>query len=370
MTTLPITPTPGLPPAVRVIGGVIDPPPLANEFGTFYPVTRVMSIIGFEEFPAPRMWSGGAPIRWLGSEVGYGPCSFNFTDIPWKVQVGQVIKVRQNFYSQHPTLGCQFDLIGSPIPQWIVNDVMTFGGLVRRRAVDGSEYEASAMTVTREGQPWMTYFAGYRLGFVAGESNWTAANLPKAPQLSTWPAFPTPSRNFELIKLPPHWVEGEAVEYVNNLDFPEAPGGYFFYATSRTDQELLDATANWIRTGLSFKSGGYVPVCRLFGSTRPGSASHFYSADAAECSTLRSNPIFSDEGTPFRANRLISTGSANLSGTPVCPVASIPLYRAYNTPAADSKFAPNHRYVTKRELIVRMASIGWVDEGAVMCVPE
>lgn len=355
----------GLPPEVRVVGGGVDPPNIVNTAGTFAPADRMIGISGFFESPNdPRALS----YSFLFGGSLLGPCSFVGVKLPWSFSPGYQISQTRNYYGRSASAGCAYDLQNGVLPNWQVRDRMTFLAPIRRKTTDGSEYEASPMVIEREGLPWITYYAGYRLGFVASESNWVTTNLSKAPALATWPVFPDPRDNFELTKLPKPFVEGEVVEYVNENDFPKSPGGVFFYATSRADQDALDATANWWRTGQSFKSGGYVPVCRLYGSASPGPNTHFYSADATECKSLQTNPALHYEGTPFRASRLIPGTSASASAS--CPVGTIPLYRGFNN-SPSAGYDPNHRYVTNRNLLTKMSpGLGWVDEGAVMCVPE
>lgn len=361
---------PGFPPEVRVIGGGLDPAPISTSTGTYFPVTRVMAVAGFEEIPSVRMWTTSSPVAWFGSETGYGPCSFRFGRIPWSVSVGSQLSFDQVFYRASPTTGCDFEVPNGVPGDWQVTDRATLGAPVRRKAMDGAEYDASPMVVVREGVPWTTYYAGYRLGFVASESNWDTANLAKAPRLAGWTEFPTPSRNFELARLPRPWIEGEVVEYVNEIDFPRSPGGHYMYATLATEQDAMDGNPNWIRTGLTFKSGGYVAACRIVVNQGVREASHIYSADSNECKVLRGLPGFADGGIAFRAGTLMPTQASTTPNSVVCPQSTIPLHRAYNDGGPSKAYPPNHRYSTRRELLTRLSLIGWKDEGAVMCVPE
>ena len=361
----------GFPPEVRVIGGGADPANITTPAGVFAPVDRLLAAGGLYEFPGSPLFADSS------FSIGDDPpglCGREAVRFPMRLLVGhQVAATRRydrlppTFPGEKPVTCGDLSTFSATIPAWQVQDRITLLAPVRRKATDGSEYEASPMLIEREGLPWMTYYAGYRLGFVASESNWLASNVGKSPALANWPAYPDARDNFELAKLPRPFVEGEVVEYVNQLDFPKSLGGIFFYAASLADQAALDASANWWRTGQSFKSGGYVPVCRLYGSATLGPNTHFYTADAAECKTLQSNPALHFEGTPFRASRLIPATSA---GVATCPTATIPLYRGFNNPAGNG-YDPNHRYVTKRELLTKMTTVvGWVEEGAVMCVPE
>ncbi len=348
----------GFPPDVRVIGGGIDPPPVTNSFGTFFSVDRRMLIVSAEFESSFRR----RDVTLIIYGAAAGPCDFNGTRLPQSFTVGLHLSTVKTYYRRSPADDCLQDQFGGEPPGWQLTEQVTLQAPVRRKAFDGSEYEASPMVVAIEGVPWMTYYAGYRFGFVAGESNWNNGNLSKTPALATWPTLPNSRDNFELVKLLRPFVEGEVVEYVNEKDFPNSPGGQYFYATSQADQAALDAVPNWWRTSQSFKSGGYVPVCRLYGSAVPGPNTHFYSADDAECKSLRSNSALHYEGQPFRASRLIAATGA-------CPIATIALYRGFNNPSGKG-YDPNHRYVTNRDLLTKLKPLGWVDEGAVMCVPE
>ena len=248
------------------------------------------------------------------------------------------------------------------------NDELTFGAPIRRTAIDGSQYDASPMKLTRNGLPWYTHFFGYHLGLVANDSNWDNANLSKAGDLVGFFLFPNPANNFELTALPPPWVEDDVVEYVNKQDFPKQPGGQYFYAVRAEDKTLLDSVANWRRTGKAFKSGGYVSVCRFYGGKNGGPNTHFYSADDKECAALKAIPQLSYEGQTFAVN--MPMPGANADGTKPCPIDSKPLYRLYNNASAPGKdYVSNHRYVTERTDVVAAVAQGWVDEGQVMCVP-
>jgi hypothetical protein len=250
-----------------------------------------------------------------------------------------------------------------------VRDEVTFRAPLRRTALDGGRYDASAMVIVRNGAPWATYHWGYRLGLVATEPNWDEANAGKYPELAAWPARPSKDDNFELTTLPPPWIEDDVVEYVNKPDFPAQPGGQFFYAVAAADKATLDALPVWKRTGNTFKSGGYVSACRFYGGKNGGPNTHFYSADDKECESLKQYKFLDYEGQTFAVNVPIKAATSNASAT--CPAAAKPLYRLYNNAAASNgKFVSNHRYVTQRSDVNAAVAQGWLDEGMVMCVPE
>lgn len=268
--------------------------------------------------------------------------------------------------------GCGLYLdLGPLLPgesKWVFTDTVTFGAPVRRKALDGSQYDASSMRILRNGTPWLSYHWGYRLGLVATTSQWDPANLPFVPALVNWPQFPDRAKDFELTAQPPPWIEDDVVEYVNRADFPNQPGGQYFYAVRAEDKTLLDSIAAWQRTGKGFKSGGYVSACRFYGGKNGGPNTHFYSADDKECAALKAIPQLSYEGQTFAVN--VPLPGAATNGIRPCPVASKALFRVYNNASASSgRFASNHRYLTEKADVAAVVAQGWVDEGQVMCVP-
>ncbi|MBL8311064.1 MAG: hypothetical protein JNL19_11620, partial [Burkholderiales bacterium] len=150
------------------------------------------------------------------------------------------------------------------------------------------------MVTERNGNPWLTYYWGYKLGLVETESSWHDKNKGSMP--ADWPVFPSAQLDIKLTTLPPPWVEGEVTEYVNTADFPKQPDGQYFYAATDADRTLLDGIANWKRTGRGFKHGGYVSVCRFYGGNNGGPNTHFYSASDTECSWLKGFSFLSYEG--------------------------------------------------------------------------
>jgi hypothetical protein len=353
---------------VRVIGGADNPAPTITSAGTFEDLGRIFAAnSGMELFYGGYYLSALLPLQINGSL-----CS------------------RSNYRLQPPYLANKsietslaYDdctLTGSgglALNVWSFNDRITIKPTTRRRAIDGSEYEAVPIVIEREGLPWITYYAGYRMGVIAAESDWIignetrsdrflSGNNPPATTRIMWPRFPDPRSNFELVKLPPPFAEGEVVEYAYGSDEPSNPyvrplSNYFFYSASTAEQSLLDESGVWWRTGYSFKSGGYVSVCRLFGGA--ALKAHVLGAGERECAALRDTPGYADEGLPFRASTLIPASAS--SPTLTCPTGSKPLYRAVDVRTGNS------RYATSRLLIEQVVSqAGWGDRGAVMCVPE
>jgi len=330
-----------------------------------------------------RLGMVGGPSRLAFYGPRQFPCRTDPLLVPRPVTASMVVLDHSEWRGPGPEM-CNDDyFIGPPAVRWRFDDTVTFNEPLRRAANNGSQYDASPMVIVRNGVPWMTYHWGYRLGLVASTANWDDANLSKVPELATWPAepvfpfiasFPNASDNFELVSLPPPWVEDEAVEYVNRADFPNQPGGQFFYAVLAADKTLLDSIANWQRTGKSFKSGGYVSVCRFYGGRNGGPNTHFYSADDKECAALKAIPQLSYEGQTFAVNMPMPAKNAAQAVPGAlrdCPVDSKPLYRIYNNASASNgRFVSNHRYLTERVDVTAAVAQGWVDEGHVMCVPN
>ena len=254
-------------------------------------------------------------------------------------------------------------------PRRLTRDETTINAPVRRTAIDGGQYDASPLVLTRNGLPWYTYFFGYHLGLVGVESNWSDANLAAAGDLVGFFRLPSAANNFNLASLPPPWVEDEVVEYVNRVNFPAQPDGQYFYAVRAVDKTALDAMPVWERTGKSFKSGGYVSVCRFYGGKNGGPNTHFYSADDKECDALKKITFLDYEGQTFAVNMPLPGPTVN--GDKPCPIDSKPLYRLYNNASASNgSFVSNHRYTTSRSDVAAFAARGWRDEGHVMCVPQ
>jgi hypothetical protein len=95
-----------------------------------------------------------------------------------------------------------------------------------------------------------------------------------------------------------------------------------------------------------------VPVCRLF---HPGAVTHFYSANATDCATLRRTAPWVDEGIAFRA--LLPTAA----GT--CGIGTQIVYRLF------SESLGTHRYTRSPATYEALQSKGWRPEGAVFCSP-
>ena len=357
----------GFPPTVRVIGGGIDPAPIVTSAGSFASIQRMLTArhatlfgTSFGQYLLERR-DGVCQDGRFGSSAAPSTAP-----IPRSTGEQYLVTVTVDL----PERGvCPTDFLGGQPGRWSTTDRVTFLAPIRRTTIDGSEYDASPMVLERGGQPWMTYYAGYRLGFVAGESNWLASNAAKLPELAGWPSFPNARDNFELVKLPPPFVEGEVVEYfAHDKDVPGAIPGRFGYAANSEEQKVFDASDAWIRSGQSFKSGGYVAVCSVATGVALDTSTRMYSASAKECTALAALPVFPFAGTPIRASRPIQATPLGTEAT--CPAATVPLYRMFNNGFGSGK-GIGHRFLTSnavRQDMIRNA--GWIEEGVAMCVPQ
>jgi hypothetical protein len=158
-----------------------------------------------------------------------------------------------------------------------------------------------------------------------------------------------------------------AVEYYNTLL------DHYFITPDAGEQAAIDAGQvgpGWMRTGKSFNvivypgcpfavEGGFHPVYRFAGIPNIGPNSHFFTASEDECAVVRDRADWhwQFEGAPFWASEPVRGA---------CGSATRPVYRVYNNGKGGT---PNHRYTTDAQVVTQMLALGWVDEGAVMCVP-
>ena len=157
------------------------------------------------------------------------------------------------------------------------------------------------------------------------------------------------------------------------------PGiGHYFITAAAAEMASIDAGGSgpgWTRTGRTFRAwndpakapAGAVGVCRFYAG---GPNSHFYTANAAECQSLRNmNPAnnprlgWAYEGIAFYT--VLPVGNS-------CPAGYFPLYRSYN-----NRFDPdparndgNHRITPSYNDYRRsIAFFGYADEGIAFCSP-
>ena len=173
---------------------------------------------------------------------------------------------------------------------------------------------------------------------------------------------------FSIVRVvnPPAGQPQVVVEYFHD--------GYrnYFNTIDQGEIDALDAGsfAGWTREVGSFIAWptqaaappGAVPVCRFFGSVY---ASHFYTADPGECDAVVAN--FPDWQLETRQAFWIFLPD---KATGACAENLMPVYRVLKPTA------PNHRYVTDRNVRDTMVVFGgWIAEGygpdaVIMCTPR
>jgi Repeat of unknown function (DUF5648) len=162
-----------------------------------------------------------------------------------------------------------------------------------------------------------------------------------------------------------HASDGEAIEFHNSTT------NHFFVTASADDIRFIEAGGagpGWSRTGQSFSvwmsresaPPEASPVCRFFGTPGVGPNSHFYTASEYECEFMKRNPLgWTYETVAFYA--VVPTAGQ-------CPEDTLPVLRSYNNGYATND--SNHRYTLDASLAQQMTALGWVVEGATMCVPD
>ena len=138
---------------------------------------------------------------------------------------------------------------------------------------------------------------------------------------------------------------------------------HYFRTSSADEAAAIDggsAGPHWIRTGDNFFA--YFPqyaspgsdVCRFYTF---GANSHFYTAFASECASLKApGSGWTYEGLSFRIP--LPAGSACAAGTK-------PVYRLYNDRFAFND--SNHRFTTDTANIAPLQAQGWIYEGVAFC---
>ena len=156
------------------------------------------------------------------------------------------------------------------------------------------------------------------------------------------------------------------------VEYYHAGFDHYFITANPDEIRLLDGGAfggAWVRTGGTFRAhasniSGALPVCRFFSAAFAPKSSHFYTANAGECASLKANPKWTYEGIAFYT--LLPTAA----GT--CTDGAARVYRLYNNGLGA---APNHRFTTDPLVQQQFATRGWIPEGAGpvgvgMCSPQ
>lgn len=146
------------------------------------------------------------------------------------------------------------------------------------------------------------------------------------------------------------------------VEFFHAGMGHYF--VSADDDEIanldLGVYTGWVRTGQTFNvwtsGSGLADVCRFFTTSFAAGSSHFYTANAVECESLKVGQVWQYEKLAFKV--ALPAGGRCAIG--------VPLYRLYNDGRTG---APNHRVTTSFAIRSDMIDQGFVPEdGSTVCV--
>ncbi|MBN8477640.1 MAG: hypothetical protein J0L91_01605 [Burkholderiales bacterium] len=153
-------------------------------------------------------------------------------------------------------------------------------------------------------------------------------------------------------------------ELVQAVEFYHSGLDHYFLTADANEILVLDTGVlpGWARTGQAFSAFApgspndvpIRPVCRFYGLPSAGLASHFYSADPAEC--LRVFDLF-PSSWQVEAGNVFQVALPDTS-TGACATGSQPVYRVFN-----NRTDVNHRYMTSLAIRAQMEAAGWVREG-------
>jgi hypothetical protein len=167
-----------------------------------------------------------------------------------------------------------------------------------------------------------------------------------------------------------------AASQIEVIEFYHERLDHYFISADPKEIADLDSGvhAGWVRTGKRFqavKAGAQepntAPICRFYGKPEAGLDSHFYTATAAECETVKQ--AFPDEwlfesGEVFRAFAVDPDSGK-------CAADTAPVHRLWN-----KRVDVNHRYTDELSVFQSMVEKGYVPEGngnptlpVVFCVP-
>ena len=163
-----------------------------------------------------------------------------------------------------------------------------------------------------------------------------------------------------------------AAPTANAIEYYNASLNHYFMTANPVETAILDANVaipGWARTGVEFAAyasaadgANALPVCRFFGTPGIGPNSHFYTADANECSLTKQNPDWIYETIAF----YIPLPAVPGTFTGACGSDAQTVYRSFYPGAA--KPESNHRFLPDLTMHEKMAGASLL-EGAVMCSP-
>ena len=140
----------------------------------------------------------------------------------------------------------------------------------------------------------------------------------------------------------------------------------YFITGRANEQQTLDATADFQRTGMTFQAvaasaatSATTRICRFYISVAsPYTSSHFYGREGIDCESIRSRNLagFSYEDYDFALAQPTSG---------VCPANTTTIYRSFRA-GANGKTS-NHRYTSSAASYAAAANAGYAGEQAAFC---
>lgn len=157
------------------------------------------------------------------------------------------------------------------------------------------------------------------------------------------------------------WAQSVTVtEYYNK------PLDAYFITGRANEQQTLDATTDFQRTGMTFQAvaasaatSATTRICRFYISiASPFTSSHFYGREGVDCENIRSQNLagFSYEDYDFALAQPTSG---------VCPTNTKTIYRSFR--AGVNGKTSNHRYTASAATYAAAAGAGYVGEQAAFC---
>ena len=147
---------------------------------------------------------------------------------------------------------------------------------------------------------------------------------------------------------------------------------HYFRTGSAAEAQAIDAGAagpGWARTGDDFSAyatgtGPGSDVCRFY---YRGANSHFYTADATECQSLKAQNPANDPDFGWKFEELAFR--IQVPATGACPSGTVAIHRAYNNRGLPVANDANHRFTTSLANITALQALGWTYEGVAFCAP-
>jgi hypothetical protein len=163
------------------------------------------------------------------------------------------------------------------------------------------------------------------------------------------------------------------------VEFYNTTLNHYFITSDAAEAAMIErggAGPGWSRTPGSFaisrgatSAASVNPVCRFYAL---GPNSHFFTANAGECDTLKALEQSQKAALPSGKTYTgwVYEGVSFYAQTPnaitgACEGGTTPVYRFYNNRFAQND--SNHRFVVEGHARAEMANKGWIDEGVAFC---